>query len=153
MRSRSWMVGATTSLSCASAFSWKERVGSCTGVMRSVSRSHWPDANRRSVGSPEGFARTSAGNRSHMAVIIFIALVVLVVLVWAAIAFFRGAKEAVEGDAGIAAGHQFPAERQAAPTLVEEDLSFANRDASDLSRTEASDLSRTEEDVRARTPH
>jgi hypothetical protein len=68
-----------------------------------------------------------------MAVIIFLGLVVIAVLVWAAFAIFRGSKEVADEDTDLAAGHEFPSERGEAPTLLEDDLSFANR-KSDASR-------------------
>ena len=61
-----------------------------------------------------------------MAVIIFLAVVLLIVLAWIAFAFLKGSKEVVESDSDLQAGHQFPAERGDAPSLLEDELSFAN---------------------------
>jgi len=68
-----------------------------------------------------------------VAVIIFLAVVLLIVLAWVALAFLKGSKEVVESDTDLQAGHQFPAERGDAPSLLEDDLSFAN-DESDAAR-------------------
>jgi hypothetical protein len=68
-----------------------------------------------------------------VAVIIFLAVVLLIVLAWVALAFLKGSKEVVESDTDLQAGHQFPVERGDAPSLLEDDLSFAN-DESDAAR-------------------
>jgi hypothetical protein len=75
-----------------------------------------------------------------MAVIFFLALVVLVAVVWTLVALAKGSKEVVNDDADPVAGHEFPAEREEAPTLLEDDLSFSNRETAPT------------DDGRARTP-
>jgi hypothetical protein len=62
-----------------------------------------------------------------MAVIFFLVLVALVVVVWAAFAFIRGSKEVVDKQSDLTTGHELPAEKGGEPSLLEEDLSFANR--------------------------
>lgn len=66
-----------------------------------------------------------------MAVIVFLVLVGLVVVVWLGVTFLRGSKEVVDEGTQAGAGHKFPAETGDAPTLLEDDLSFSNRTASD----------------------
>ena len=83
--------------------------------------------------TPAKFARPRAGKRSNVAVIIFLAVVLLIVLAWVALALMRGSKEVVESDTDLQAGHQFPAERGDAPSLLGDDLSFAD-DESDAAR-------------------
>jgi hypothetical protein len=63
-----------------------------------------------------------------MVVVVFLLLVVLAVAAWAAFAFFRGSKEVADETSDLTTGHQFPAEKGDAPTLLEDDLSFANRE-------------------------
>ena len=70
-----------------------------------------------------------------MAVIIFLAVVLLIVLAWIAFAFMKGSKEVVESDTDLQAGHRFPAERGDAPSLLESDLSFANHESDAAGRT------------------
>jgi hypothetical protein len=62
-----------------------------------------------------------------------LAFVLLVVLAWVALVLMKGSKEVVESDTDLQAGHQFPAERGDAPSLLEDDLSFAD-DESDAAR-------------------
>jgi hypothetical protein len=71
-----------------------------------------------------------------MAVIVFLVVVALIAVAWALLALMRGSKEIVDKDADLTAGHKFPSETGQAPSLLEDDLSFANRET-DTSRESA----------------
>jgi hypothetical protein len=87
-------------------------------------------------GKPQArFAGRCAGKACSVAVIIFLAIVLVVIVAWFAIASVRGSKEVVESDTDLQAGHQFPAERGGAPSLLEDDLSFANDESEAARRT------------------
>lgn len=62
-----------------------------------------------------------------MAVSIFIVLVAVVALVWAGFALMHGSREVADERSDLTAGHRFPSENDEAPSLLEDDLSFANR--------------------------
>jgi hypothetical protein len=81
-----------------------------------------------SLDEESGFARARTGKPTRVAVLLFLIVVGIVVLAWAAFAFFRGSKEVADEDADLTAGHQFPSEKGQAPSLLDDDLSFANRE-------------------------
>jgi hypothetical protein len=63
-----------------------------------------------------------------MAVIVFLVIIAVIVVAWALFALMRGSKKVVDEDANLTAGHKFPSETGHAPSLLEDDLSFANRE-------------------------
>lgn len=62
-----------------------------------------------------------------MAVLFFLVVVALVVVAWALIAYVRGSAQMLDPGADLTQGHRFPSEKGEALTLLQEDLSFAER--------------------------
>jgi hypothetical protein len=71
-----------------------------------------------------------------MAVIVFLVIIAVIVVAWALFALMRGSKKVADKDTELTTGHQFPSETGQAPSLLEDDLSFANRET-DTSRESA----------------
>jgi hypothetical protein len=87
------------------------------------------------AGGGIGFADVRTGERVSVAGIVFLVVVAIVVVAWAALVLLRGSKKVADKGADLTTGHQFPSEKGEAPSLLEDDLSFANRE-SDASRTD-----------------